>query len=86
MLLVTDAEGNKAAYLLVDEKGEPVGQSLIPYVATPVEISGEAFRLGDMPVIKVKTNAVIELEGAAKLAFGDSIGVADGPAFCRTVT
>lgn len=83
MLLVKNETGNKAAYLLVDENGGPVGRELVPHIAMPVQVSGLAYRDGDMPVIKVSAETVTTLAGDQLKAFGDSIGIAGTSSFCR---
>jgi len=83
MLLVKNDRGDKAAYLLVDQNGDAVGKRLIPHIAVPVALEGFAFRLGDMTAIKIDPESVAELRGPAKLAFGESIGVAGSSSFCR---
>jgi len=83
MLLVKNDQGEKAAYLLVDQDGNAVGRRLIPHIALPVEVEGFAFRMGDMTIIKVDPTSVQALQGPAKLAFGESIGIAGSSSFCR---
>lgn len=83
MLLVKNEDGDKAAYLLVDENGEAVGTRLLPHIAVPVQVSGSAFRLGKMPVIQVQTKNVQALKGEVLTAFGSSIGLAGTSSFCR---
>lgn len=86
MLLVKNATGKKAAYLLVNEEGGAVGRALLPHVAVPVQVSGMAFRLHGMPAIKVNPSSVARLEGNRLAAFGDSIGLAGTSSFCRIVS
>ncbi len=83
MLLVKNDAGEKAAYLLVDQQGNAVGRRLIPYIALPVAVEGFAFRMGDMTAIRIDLAMVQELRGSAKVAFGESIGLAGTSSFCR---
>ena len=83
MLLVKNDQGEKAAYLLVDPDGNAVGRRLVPHIALPVAVEGIAFRMGDMTAIRVDPASVQELRGPAKLAFGESIGMAGTSSFCR---
>lgn len=47
MFLVKDKDGNKSELWLLSERGEPVNQEILDYVAEPVEMVGEVKRKGD---------------------------------------
>jgi hypothetical protein len=47
MFVVRDAEGKSAALWLVSEKGQPVNQQVLDFVAEPLEITGTVSRNGD---------------------------------------
>ena len=83
MLLVKNTAGDKAAYLLMDENGNAVGQQLLPHIAVPVAVKGSAYRVGSMPVIQVQPTDVLELGGNSLADFGPSIGLAGTSSFCR---
>lgn len=51
MLLVETAAGERQLWLLVDERGGPVGDEVIELVARPVEVTGRARREGDLLIL-----------------------------------
>jgi hypothetical protein len=53
LFIVKDRQGNISELWLVSEKGESVNQEILDFVAEPVEVSGEAFRLGDQLFFKI---------------------------------
>lgn len=70
MFALRDAEGNRAAYLLTDTAGNAVNHVVPPYVADPVEISGEIERRGDILVLKADMGSVRRLAGQELVAYG----------------
>jgi hypothetical protein len=47
LFIARDAEGQSVALWLVSDKGQPVNQELMDFVAEPVEIAGQVTRNGD---------------------------------------
>jgi hypothetical protein len=47
LLVARDAEGRSVALWLVSERGQPVNQEILDFVAEPVEITGQVMRNGD---------------------------------------
>lgn len=70
MFALRDAAGNRAAYLLTDVAGNPVNHAVPPYVADPVEISGELERRGDILVLKADMDSLRRLVGDELVAYG----------------
>lgn len=58
MLLITNGAGEKVAYLLTDRQGRALDERILPYVATPIELSGELSRLGNMSIIRVDVDSI----------------------------
>jgi len=52
MLRVDAGSGHALYFLLVDREGAAVNQRVLPFVAQPVEITGEVTQLGDLFVLK----------------------------------
>jgi nitrite reductase/ring-hydroxylating ferredoxin subunit len=52
MLISRDANDNELAFFMVTTDGSPVNQGVLPFVAEPVEITGEILRMDDLFVIK----------------------------------
>lgn len=48
LFIVKDERGNTSELWLLSEKGEPVNQQILDFVAEPIEITGEVKRTGDM--------------------------------------
>jgi hypothetical protein len=44
---------------LTDSDGGPVNESVLPYVAEPIELKGSLEVRGDMPVFKVDTDNIL---------------------------
>lgn len=53
MFITKDAIGKTTYYLLADMNGEAVGEAILPYVADPVELSGEVDQLGDILLFRI---------------------------------
>ena len=62
VLLVRDAEGNAQYFVLTGSNGEPVNDFVIPYVAEPIEVSGDVIRSDDLYVLKINPATVKRLE------------------------
>lgn len=60
-LRVRDAAGHEALYLLVGARGEPIGKTLLPFVAEPVEVAGRAERRDDLLVLYAAPDAIRRL-------------------------
>ncbi len=52
VLLVPNNAGEANYFILVDERGGAVNGAVLDYVALPVEITGEALKIGDRLVLK----------------------------------
>lgn len=48
LFVAHDTAGTSYRFLLVDDRLEPVGQRVLDVVATPLRITGQAFRRGDL--------------------------------------
>lgn len=57
----TNAQGESIHCLLRDENGGMINQEVLPYVAEPVEISGELFRYDDWLVMEVNASGIKRL-------------------------
>ncbi len=53
MFLTRDAEGNRSYYLLCGIDGAAINQAVLPFVADPVEVSGELERWGDLSLLRI---------------------------------
>lgn len=62
VLLVRDAEGNAQYFVLTGANGEPLNEFVIPYVAEPVEVSGDVIRTDDLYVLKIDPTTLKRLE------------------------
>jgi len=51
LLVVRDADGHEAQFLLVSPTGEAVNRRVLDLVAEPVEVTGRATRFGDLLVL-----------------------------------
>lgn len=51
VLVVESREGGYADFLLVDERGRPVGDRVLGFVGEPVEVTGRVHRQGDLLVL-----------------------------------
>lgn len=58
LLRVEDWAGGLTYLLLVSESGESLGESVLPFVAEPVEITGEVVRYGDLLVLQADLEAI----------------------------
>lgn len=52
VFLIKDEDGNTMSFLLVDADGASVNQQVLPFVADPIEISGDVVRMDDVFVLK----------------------------------
>ena len=52
MLISRDANSNELGFFMVTTDGSPVNQRVLPFVAEPVEITGEVVKMDDLFVIK----------------------------------
>jgi len=51
MFVVRDKQGRTAAYLLTDARGGPLPVSYYPYIADPIELTGDVAREGDLLIL-----------------------------------
>jgi len=61
MFLVRGVDGSKVYYLLANEQGESVTQSVLPFIADPVELSGMVERRGDLLVLRIEPDSIRRL-------------------------
>jgi hypothetical protein len=61
MLVARDPAGAARPLLLADRRGHSIDQALVPYVAEPVEVSGELTQLGNLFVLKTSLDRVVRL-------------------------
>ena len=61
MFVVKDAQGHSAAYLLTDPHGRPIPESVYPYIADPVELTGRVYRNGDLLVLRADLDTIRRL-------------------------
>jgi hypothetical protein len=52
IFLTRDEHGNTMSFLLADSNGGSVNQQVLPYVADPLEITGEVLRMDDVFVLQ----------------------------------
>lgn len=62
MFLVRDDKGNTAAYLLTDEQGGAIPESVYPYIADPIELTGQVFRDGDLLIMQADLGSIKRLQ------------------------
>ncbi len=53
MLVTTDASGKRGYYLLTDKNGAALDDRVLPFIADPVEVSGQLEILGDLPLLRI---------------------------------
>jgi hypothetical protein len=56
-LLVRSGE-HEGLYLLIDERGEPMGRQLLPRVAEPVRVSGSVLRQGSQLLLRTRLQEI----------------------------
>jgi len=61
MFLVRDVAGNTAAYLLTDAEGKAIPDSIYPYIADPVELTGRVLRDGDLLILQADLGSIRRL-------------------------
>jgi len=61
MFLVRRANHAPEYYLLADPNGSALGQFILPYIADPVEISGQVDRCGDLRILKLNPASIHRL-------------------------
>lgn len=62
VLVVKNREGPATYFLLVSEEGKTVNREVLPFVADPVEISGEVIRYENLLVLKADQGTYRRLE------------------------
>ena len=55
------ADGDEAFYLLVDERGGPILQPLLPWVGDPVELRGSLYQQADITLLRVLPDSIRRL-------------------------
>ena len=59
LLLVRDERGNAAYYVLSGAQGESIGKQLLDFVAEPIEVTGIAWRRGDMLQLRIDPASIV---------------------------
>ncbi len=62
MFLVRDTQGRAAAYLLTDAEGGAIPESVHPYIADPIELTGQVLRDGDLLVLQADLGSIKRLD------------------------
>lgn len=70
ILAIREGGEFKDYYFILDEKGQPIHQQVLPYVGVPVSMSGEVEEVGDWKVLKVNWSDVraLSLNFSAKVS------------------
>ncbi len=57
MFMTTDAQGERTYYLLLNEAGDGIAgdqlETMLPFIADPVQISGQVGRVGDLLMLRI---------------------------------
>lgn len=60
-LVTCDAAGARTYYLLANPDGGPLDESLLPFVADPIEVTGQAERRDDLLILQIRTSDIRRL-------------------------
>ncbi len=63
MFLIKHTDNSQSAYLVTAQDGGAIKDEIIPYVADPVEVSGEVGWQDDMPVFRIDPASIRRLAG-----------------------
>lgn len=58
MLVVTQNDGSRFGYVLVDHQGETAREEVLPTIAVPVSVSGQLERRGDLTYLRIAAEGV----------------------------
>ncbi len=61
LFVTRDARGGETLYLIADESGGPVDRGILPFVADPVQATGELEQRGDLSVLRVSVAGIRRL-------------------------
>lgn len=61
MLVTQDATGKRDYYLLTTADGNPLDDRVLPFVADPVEVTGDVEMLGDLRILKLRSGSIRRL-------------------------
>jgi hypothetical protein len=61
VIVGTDARGVAYAAILVGVDGAPITDTVLPYLAEPVAVTGELFREGDLDYLRVARDGIERL-------------------------
>lgn len=61
VFVTTDPAGRRSYFLLCDPAGQPLDDSILPYVGDPLELAGDLERWDDLHVLKLKPMSVRRL-------------------------
>lgn len=61
MLVTRDADGTATYYLLMDPSGGPLDSGALPFIADPVEVSGDVEAQGDLLRLRVRVEGIRRL-------------------------
>lgn len=61
MLATRTPSGHESFYLLLDNRGQPILEPLIPWVGDPVEVRGQVYRQADMMIVRLQPDSIRRL-------------------------
>jgi len=73
MLVVTNEQGDKYGFMLMNDNGESVSIELADHVAVPITLSGRMEQRGDITYIRYNEENVTRLAGSALTAYGETL-------------
>jgi hypothetical protein len=62
VLVTWDASGRSTYYVLTGPGGEPINQTILPFVGDAVQVTGQITKLGDLLLIAIDPAAVVRIE------------------------
>jgi len=77
MFVVTNAQGEKYGFMLMNENGGSASIDLADQVAVPVTLRGQMEQRGDLVYIRYSANSVSKLTGEALSNYGESLAFND---------
>ncbi|MEO0460250.1 MAG: hypothetical protein AAF219_05355 [Myxococcota bacterium] len=61
-VLVSEPDSTQARhYVLTDRSGRPINQAILPYVAEPISVAGEASQRGDVFFLAIDVDSIVRL-------------------------
>ncbi len=59
--VIHDQSGLEEYFLLVDLKGNPINEDILPYIGQPSRVHGQAMRMGDWNILRINTDEIQKL-------------------------